>query len=173
VPLRVTQRIIFAIAPVLRPAIKMKSRPRKRSIKIGNRSTSVTVEDVFWDALRETADAQGISIVELISRIDNERQYENLSSAIRVFVANYANTSWKQTATVPFDVCVDRLTKLARSKATAPEVVALMMHELDAYLTSFPEPNVRFYERSKVRIAFANKARSSEVVIQFLRRLDE
>jgi predicted DNA-binding ribbon-helix-helix protein len=151
----------------------MKPRPPKRSIKIGNRSTSVTVEDVFWDALRHIADAQGISTVELISRIDKERQYGNLSSAIRAFVFSYASTSWKKPATVPFEVCVDRLTKLAKSKVAVPDVLARMMHELNAYLRLFPDPNVRFYELCKVRIAFANKARSSEVAIQFLRRLDE
>jgi predicted DNA-binding ribbon-helix-helix protein len=151
----------------------MKSGSLKRSIKIGDRSTSISVEDVFWDALREIAAAQGISIADLILRIDGERQHGNLSSAVRVFVLGCAGDFWKKTATMTFDECADRLAKLARSKAVPPDALAKMMHELDAYLASFPDPNVRFYERCKVRIAFANKARSDEVAIQFLRKLDE
>jgi len=148
----------------------MKSRTLKRSIKIGDRLTSVSVEDVFWDALKEIAAAQGISVTDVILKIDNERQHRHLSSAIRVFVAGHL---WKEPATRTFDECVDRLIKLARSKATAPDAVAKMMHELDAYLDSFPDPNVRFYERWKVRIAFANLARNEGFAIQFLRKLDE
>ena len=90
-----------------------------------------------------------------------------------MFVLGCAGDFWKKTATTTFEKCVDHLVKLAQSKAVPADALGKMMHELDAYLVSFPDPNVRFYERCKVRIAFANKARSDEVVIQFLRKLDE
>jgi predicted DNA-binding ribbon-helix-helix protein len=45
------------------------------------------MEDVFWDAFKEIAAAQGTS--RLIESIDSKRQDTNLSSAIRLFVLDY------------------------------------------------------------------------------------
>jgi predicted DNA-binding ribbon-helix-helix protein len=61
----------------------------KRSIQIGGRLTSVSLEDAFWDALWEIAIVRNITISDLVSRIDKERQRGNLSSAIRLFVLAY------------------------------------------------------------------------------------
>lgn len=62
------------------------TRLRKRSLDIAGHRTSVSLEDAFWNALREIAVAEGVSLASLIARIDAARQGENLSSAIRVFV---------------------------------------------------------------------------------------
>lgn len=62
------------------------TRLRKRSLDIAGHRTSVSLEDAFWNALREIAVAEGVSLAGLIARIDAVRQGENLSSAIRVFV---------------------------------------------------------------------------------------
>lgn len=62
------------------------TRLRKRSLDIAGHRTSVSLEDAFWDALREIAAAQGVSLAGLIARIDAGRAGENLSSAIRVYV---------------------------------------------------------------------------------------
>jgi predicted DNA-binding ribbon-helix-helix protein len=62
------------------------TRLRKRSLDIAGHRTSVSLEDAFWNALREIAEAEGASLAGLIARIDAARQGENLSSAIRVFV---------------------------------------------------------------------------------------
>ncbi len=62
------------------------TRLRKRSLDIAGHRTSVSLEDAFWNALRELAAAEGLSLAGLIARIDAARQGENLSSAIRVFV---------------------------------------------------------------------------------------
>ncbi|WP_029008843.1 ribbon-helix-helix domain-containing protein [Azospirillum halopraeferens] len=58
---------------------------KKRSVLIAGHSTSVSLEEEFWDALKELAGAQGVSVNTLIERIDAGRT-GNLSSAIRVFV---------------------------------------------------------------------------------------
>jgi predicted DNA-binding ribbon-helix-helix protein len=54
--------------------------------------TSVSVETAFWEGLKAVAAAQGATISQLIAAIDSERrerQYLNLSSAIRLFVLDY------------------------------------------------------------------------------------
>jgi predicted DNA-binding ribbon-helix-helix protein len=58
----------------------------KRSVKIAGHNTSVTLEDAFWSALREIAAIQNIGRSELLSRINKNRQNNNLSSEIRLFV---------------------------------------------------------------------------------------
>ena len=62
-----------------------KSDVRKRSVMIAGHHTSVSLEDAFWHALKQIADARGRSINRLITEIDAGRS-GNLSSAIRVFV---------------------------------------------------------------------------------------
>ena len=58
---------------------------RKRSVMLAGHHTSVSLEDAFWQALKQIADARGRSINRLITEIDARRR-GNLSSAIRVFV---------------------------------------------------------------------------------------
>jgi predicted DNA-binding ribbon-helix-helix protein len=58
---------------------------RKRSVMIAGHRTSVSLEAPFWEALREIAEQQGISVNRLIAGIDRSRS-GNLSSAIRVYV---------------------------------------------------------------------------------------
>lgn len=52
---------------------------------VAGHPTSVTLEEPFWDALKELAAAEGISVNALIERIDATRT-SNLSSALRVYV---------------------------------------------------------------------------------------
>jgi len=61
----------------------------KRSIQISGRSTSVSLEDSFWSALKEIAATKHVHVRELVSMIDSERRCSNLSSTIRLFVLNY------------------------------------------------------------------------------------
>jgi len=61
----------------------------KRSISIDGRNTSVSLEDGFWDALKEIAAAKRLPVAELISIINKERQFRNLSSTLRLFVLEY------------------------------------------------------------------------------------
>lgn len=59
---------------------------RKRSLSIAGHRTSVSLEEPFWEALKEIADARGMSVQALVGEIDGARGGQNLSSAIRVFV---------------------------------------------------------------------------------------
>ena len=67
----------------------MKSLIVKRSIVIDGHKTSVSLEDVFWNALRDIAHARGESLSQLVTSIDSSRQFANLSSAVRVFVVHF------------------------------------------------------------------------------------
>lgn len=58
---------------------------RKRSVMIAGHSTSLSLEEAFWEDLRELARRRGTSITALIAAVDVERQ-GNLSSALRLFV---------------------------------------------------------------------------------------
>jgi predicted DNA-binding ribbon-helix-helix protein len=64
----------------------------KRSVVINGRKTSVAIEKPFWDALREIAMLENMSIRNLVTGIDRGRQHSNLSSTIRVFVLDYYRT---------------------------------------------------------------------------------
>lgn len=64
----------------------MKSAVIKRSIVIAGHRTSVSLEDAFWQGLRQIARVQGISLSVLVGRIDVNRENDNLSSALRLFV---------------------------------------------------------------------------------------
>jgi predicted DNA-binding ribbon-helix-helix protein len=66
----------------------MKSLVAKRSIVAAGHKTSVSLEDVFWNGLKEIVRGRNITLSELVAAIDSERQ-GNLSSAIRLFVLDF------------------------------------------------------------------------------------
>ena len=72
---------------------------RKRSVLVSGHSTSVSLEQDFWTALKRIADARGRSINDLVSSLDQQRE-GNLSSAIRIFVLREA-TGADSTSTTP------------------------------------------------------------------------
>ena len=61
----------------------------KRSIYINGHKTSVSLENEFWQGLREIAGRDRATITTLVEQIDRARNTCNLSSAIRVFVFNH------------------------------------------------------------------------------------
>jgi len=65
---------------------------RKHSLQIAGHRTSVSLEDAFWAALRDIADARGLSLAGLVAQVDASRGEANLSSAIRVFVLENVRT---------------------------------------------------------------------------------
>ncbi len=67
----------------------MKSTVQKRSIVISGHKTSVSLEDAFWNALKEAARANQTSVSVVIGRIDKAREHHNLSSALRLFILQY------------------------------------------------------------------------------------
>ena len=72
------------------------SGPVKRSITIADHQTSISLEPLFWDALRRAADEEGLPVNALVARIDVERiqadHPPNLGSAIRLWLFARAET---------------------------------------------------------------------------------
>ncbi|MGZ8286592.1 MAG: ribbon-helix-helix domain-containing protein [Allosphingosinicella sp.] len=64
--------------------------PVKRSIMIAGHATSISLEPVFWDALKAEAEAEGVPVSALVARIDSARieasDPPNLASAIRTWL---------------------------------------------------------------------------------------
>lgn len=58
---------------------------KKHTITIHGHATSISLEDEFWDALKQEAQRQNLSIAGLVARIDEART-TGLSSAIRVYL---------------------------------------------------------------------------------------
>ena len=67
----------------------MKSPVIKRSIMLAGHKTSVSLEDAFWECLKEIAHNRKMSGSALIGTIDGERAGGSLSSAIRLFVLSH------------------------------------------------------------------------------------
>ncbi len=65
----------------------------KRSIVVGGHKTSVSLEEAFWNGMKEISGKNGRTLSQLVSEIDGNRQQGNLSSAIRLFVLDHFRTS--------------------------------------------------------------------------------
>ncbi|MCH8863079.1 MAG: ribbon-helix-helix domain-containing protein [Proteobacteria bacterium] len=64
---------------------------RKRSVSIAGHRTSVSLEQAFWQVLKEIAAAEGRSVAAIIAGVDAGGiqpgvKKANLSSALRVYV---------------------------------------------------------------------------------------
>lgn len=64
--------------------------PVKRSVMIAGHATSISLEPIFWDALKAAAEDEKLPLSALVARIDAERIEQadppNLGSAIRVWL---------------------------------------------------------------------------------------
>jgi len=62
----------------------------KRSVTIAGHRTSISLEEPFWRLLKRYADTDGLSLAQLVRRIDTARagaaEPPNLSSALRIYV---------------------------------------------------------------------------------------
>lgn len=67
----------------------------KRSIVINGHKTSVSLEDPFWDGLKQIADMRQMTLSKLVEEIDENRPSKNLSSSIRIFVYAWADAGKK------------------------------------------------------------------------------
>ncbi len=62
---------------------------KKRSVLIAGHATSLTLEEVFWQALKRAAAEEGTTVNALVEAIDaarTEAGEPNLSSAVRVWL---------------------------------------------------------------------------------------
>lgn len=62
------------------------SRPVKRSFTIRGHRTSISLEAEFWEALKEIAAGEGMTLAALVAAIDEGRGRSGLSGAVRVYV---------------------------------------------------------------------------------------
>src|ERR1700726_344633 len=67
----------------------MKSPVVKRSVVLAGHKTSVSLEDAFWQGLKDIAQSRRTTLSVLVSSIDADREQGNLSSALRLFVLNH------------------------------------------------------------------------------------
>lgn len=66
-------------------------RPKKRSLTLRGHRTSVSLEDLFWQAFRDLAEREGKAINALAAEIDANREMTTgLASAIRLYVLHDA-----------------------------------------------------------------------------------
>ena len=71
----------------------MKNKPnpkdiKKHSVNLGGHKTSISLENIFWDQLKNLAADRSVTVNQLLTEIDLERT-GNLSSAARVFVLEH------------------------------------------------------------------------------------
>jgi predicted DNA-binding ribbon-helix-helix protein len=65
--------------------------PVKRSVEIAGHKTSISLEPLFWDLLKQAAAREGLPLNALVARIDAERIAADaptgLAGAIRLWLA--------------------------------------------------------------------------------------
>ena len=66
--------------------------PVKRSVEIAGHKTSISLEPMFWDMLREVAVREGVPVNALVAQIDEERIASatpcGLAGAIRLWLVS-------------------------------------------------------------------------------------
>ncbi len=67
--------------------------PVKRSVEIAGHKTSISLEPLFWELLKQAASAEGLPINALVARIDAERIRApvppGLAGALRVWLVGW------------------------------------------------------------------------------------
>ena len=61
----------------------------KHTVKVNGHDTSVFIEKEFWIELKYISKLNNKSISEIVSDIDKNKETQNLSSAIRLYVLNH------------------------------------------------------------------------------------
>ncbi len=85
---------------------------KKHSIVIADRKTSISLEDAFWKSLREIAGGRDQTLSHLVASIDADRQFANLSSAIRLFVLRYYRDQLDQQGGIVVPLALDPSTSI-------------------------------------------------------------
>ena len=62
----------------------------KRSVLVRGHKTSISLEEPFWNGLKDIAASRGQPLTAVLQRVDLDRQdNSNLSSAVRLFVLEH------------------------------------------------------------------------------------
>ena len=67
-----------------------------RNVFVGKRRTSVRLEPVMWDGLRDIASRQGRPVSEIVSEIDRRRTASTLTAGIRTYVVEFYRDGWRR-----------------------------------------------------------------------------
>ena len=66
--------------------------PVKRSVEIAGHKTSISLEPLFWDLLKQAAEREGVPLNALVARIDAQRiaapKPPGLAGAIRLWLVS-------------------------------------------------------------------------------------
>jgi predicted DNA-binding ribbon-helix-helix protein len=84
----------------------MTSKIIQRTVYIDGCKTSISLEDEFWNSLKEIANQRGETLVQLISNINAERKLGKLSSAVRLFVVGFYRDQYN-SGSKPVDLPAD------------------------------------------------------------------
>lgn len=68
-----------------------------RNVNVGNRRTSIRLEQEMWSAVNELCQREGMTVHELCSMIDRARGESSLTAALRVFVVVYYRLAATET----------------------------------------------------------------------------
>ena len=60
-----------------------------RNVRIAGRRTSVRLESEMWEALHDIACWKACTVDALVTEIDRQREYPNLTAAIRSYIVAY------------------------------------------------------------------------------------
>ncbi|PWC56045.1 ribbon-helix-helix domain-containing protein [Azospirillum sp. TSO22-1] len=60
-----------------------------RNVTVSGRRTSLRMEPLLWDSLKDICDRESCTLNELCTMIDRRRGDANLTASIRVFIVSY------------------------------------------------------------------------------------
>ncbi len=60
-----------------------------RNVVVGGHRTSVRLEALMWESLRDIARRRGVGVNELVTEIDRRRDEIGLTAAIRVYIVEF------------------------------------------------------------------------------------
>lgn len=60
-----------------------------RNVTVSGRRTSLRMEPLLWDSLRDICDRENMTLNQLCTEIDRRRGEANLTASIRVFIVSY------------------------------------------------------------------------------------
>jgi predicted DNA-binding ribbon-helix-helix protein len=92
----------------------MKSPVVKRSIVVAGHKTSVSLEEAFWNSMKEISASRDMTLSDLVSEIDQGRKQGNLSSAIRLYVLDYYRSRALSTSMPSTEVPLARSATMPR-----------------------------------------------------------
>jgi predicted DNA-binding ribbon-helix-helix protein len=64
-----------------------------RNVVVAGHRTSVRLEPVMWDALRDIARGRAMAVNDLVTEIDGQRGAPSLTAAIRVYIVDFYRTA--------------------------------------------------------------------------------